>query len=178
MCKQVVIPVTAVCSRCEREGLALVGIQRLVKFNPRSNLVGLACLCCLGVGMCAASVVLWVFPLSVPPNPLTYLSVPVGIIVMGIVERVFPLRALVCPGCRKVRAWGWGRKIPLYWKEYLAFQGICTNFGHSLVGAVSPRCPECGDPFPKEWLAVTRLGDPHIQVDIDVWSADHTMECK
>lgn len=49
-------------------------------------------------------------------------------------------------------AWFWFlTRIGILPKTYRA--GHCRSCGYNLQGLVEPRCPECGEPFPKEEFA-------------------------
>jgi hypothetical protein len=84
--------------------------------------------------------------------PLAFVLLLIEVLLCAALAWLFPLRALACMECRALLAFRVGRHTPVAWKERMECTPICTNCGYLLVGSVLPRCPECGEPFPPEWL--------------------------
>jgi hypothetical protein len=86
------------------------------------------------------------------------------------------IRAVICRKCNKVVAWGLGRTIPIAWQEMIEPEFHCTSCGYDLIGTCSARCPECGHPFPAEWLEVTQLGNRDLAVQFEIVPSAHKAE--
>ena len=88
---------------------------------------------------------------------------------LGFLASRLPVRALICPSCNRILRLGFGRQVPLAWQECTEPTWKCAACGYSLHGITgNARCPECGAPFPDEWLKATRKGDPDATVEFQV----------
>ena len=161
------VAVRKVCVVCSSSGTIVGGLGTVVRFNPRSNAVGLVYVGSILIALSVPILWLLVFPLD-GGGVMPLMCAPLTLLAAYTTQWLIPLRILACPQCRKVKYIGVGRKIPLSWKHYVPFEPGCMVCGYSLIGCTVPRCPECGDPFPENWLAATRLGDPNVNVAFEL----------
>ncbi len=50
----------------------------------------------------------------------------------------------------------------------MEFVDTCTNCRFPLKSLTLARCPECGEPFPEEWLKITTAADPDVEIEYEV----------
>lgn len=146
-------PLHYVCETCLREGVLLRGLNRLVRFRPDSRALTALVICIGGVSIIPSVVFMLLGPRSPTEELLSIAVIPLFIIVL---RRIIPIQGLACPGCKHIKRLTLARRTPCDWKRFLLYAEECSNCSYSLVGLGAPRCPECGESFPKEWLAFTR----------------------
>ena len=169
------ILIQEVCENCHCAGVAVVGFTRITKVNPRHNLPGLILLSAIILGMVflygwfKLTDIMAAYYSFATPKYLEVVGFAGAVVGMRLVMWKLPLRVLMCPECRKVKAFGFGKALPLDWQKSIKPEWTCSQCGYSLIGVCEqPRCPECAHPFPKEWLKATALADPEIEVEIKV----------
>ncbi|MCP4591839.1 MAG: hypothetical protein GY842_13975 [bacterium] len=163
------------CPECHSVGMAVVGFTRITEVNPRHNLPGLVLLAAILIAMLLLGA--W-FPVAdlltehlnltsaLPMEALGFAGIVIG---MRLAMKWCPVRVLLCPDCRKAKAFGFGRALPLHWLERVEPVLRCTKCEYSLVGVVEyARCPECEHPFPEEWLKITAAADPNVKIEYEV----------
>lgn len=148
-----------------------MGVREIVRLNPRSPVPGLVLLACIVAAV--ALVGAWVLvadliALRYGIQRIGVLYFTGGIAVTLVLQYLMsqmPLRMVICKGCNRAKRIGIGKGVPLEWQRYIEPQLKCTQCGYSLVGITrDPRCPECGFPFPREWLKVTGQGRADVRI--------------
>lgn len=162
--RSIVIHTQVACTECVSAGKVLLGLRRVLVANPRWWLGGLWAVVTAGFGLLVALLWIGLFEKWTSASLVRLLGVPVGICAAIVLQRCITVRVLMCPVCRRVLAWGFGREIPLSWKERIPFERSCMRCGYCLVGCTKARCPECCEAFPTEWLKATRNGDEGVEI--------------
>lgn len=149
------------CDTCSNHGVVAIGLWSCVKENPRSALPGIGFLIgmLLGFGAAFGARRVAAIYLGLSDSPSGAIGVVCAIAATMLFLWVVPLRLLICSKCRKVKAVGVGRVLPLEWQESIVPDWKCASCGYNLIGVNEvARCPECGHSFPDEWLKGTCQG--------------------
>lgn len=169
------IVVRRVCHQCNSPGEVIVGARNLIRANPRNIFPALILL--VAAVLAVAMAVGWEFLYPVVSSASPVLSISGGgavrlggevacVAIPILLLNVFPVRGLLCPKCRFIRRYGFGRRIPVEWQEMLSPSLTCICCGYSLIGLTASQCPECGGRFPEAWLVATRKADPEIDIEV------------
>ena len=153
---ELIIPVMPGCARCETLCVCVKNLHDLIKLNPHSVYPGLMLIAIILPLLVLTGLVF--VPLYSTDRALGLVMMIAMIVAGRFFARWLPVMALVCTGCNHVKKIRFGKRVPLEWKNHMAFRSTCMLCGYSIVGLHDNRCPECGDSFPAAWLEATRKG--------------------
>ena len=167
------VRVKPACEACRSEGRLLIGWSEVMAKNARGNLIVIVPLAAIVLGLAVWQAVEWVYARTAMDGTVWELTtVLLSIAGVAYIIRRLPTRAVMCPKCRRVVRFGFGRRVPASWVEIIGPTLSCVRCGYSLVGLQEPRCPECGLEFPTSWLAGTKLGTSDVAFEVELITRD------
>lgn len=180
----ILLRVHAGCRRCKVPAVVLNGVREVLAFGPRGLMPGLLLFGVIAVLLGSVLLYSQQIPACLKNSvsrPIRICIVSLGLPALGALLLMsfhwLPLRMLVCPACRRSLEFCFSRACPLQWQQRMHPTWKCMTCGYSLIGVSrKPVCPECGSPFPREWLAVTCTGEVPLEKQVHLLITDQEMD--